>query len=122
MANHTYPDARIHAYWDRRSLQEIGVQPGWFCKHGSCSIWFQVLRVYDGMLVCIARDPAKGTELVLHGPNYTRVDWLCPSLPVGDVIVAEPRAKNFFDKFYREPSAMAAFATHPMNQEGPVHV
>lgn len=118
----TYPDARVHAYWDRRSLHEIGVQPGWFCRHSSCSIWFEVLRVYDDMLVCVARGASKGTELVLHGPKYTRLDWLCPTLPVGEVILAEPRAKNFVDKFYPEPAAVAAFASHPRFAQEAPHV
>ncbi|MBK6616310.1 hypothetical protein [Ottowia sp.] len=101
----------MHAYWDTRTLAEIGVQPGWFCRHGTCSIWLEVLRVFEDMLVCVSRSPAKGTDLVMHSRTYAGLDWLSASMPVGSVILAEPRAKNFFDKFYPEREAMAAFVT-----------
>lgn len=84
-----------------KTLRQIGVQPGWFCQHGSCSIWVEVLRVFDDSLTCVARNPRKGTEFVFHTNMHGGTSAFSPEKPDGHWIDRD-RKKNFYDKFHPE--------------------
>ena len=80
----------------------LGVQPGWFVRFGSCSIWFEVIDVFtDRMVECVARDPRKGTELVSIGNFFSSITAFATACPGGSWI-SKDRKKSFYDKFYPE--------------------
>ncbi len=82
--------------------ESLGVQPGWFVRHGSCSIWFEVIDVVAGRWVtCVARDPKKGTEMVSIGNFFSSITAFATACPGGSWI-AKYRKKSFYDKFYPE--------------------
>jgi len=88
-----------------KTLAELGVKPGWFCQHSGCSIWVEVLEVWDNMLLVVARRPADQTDLVTHHPSrYSGIWTLSDELPNGYWIrgVGLNRRKNFYDKFHPE--------------------
>lgn len=85
-----------------KSLAELGVQPGWFCRHGGCSIWFEILRVHAGAVLCVARDPAKQTEHVFHYSGWSGLWEVADGKPPGSHWIDRARRKNFFDKFFPE--------------------
>lgn len=109
----------INLLRETKSLAEAGVTRGWFCRYGGCSIWFEVVDVFDDMLKCTGRSAREGTNLVIHSSRngYRGVSEVCDSLAEvmrnGAVILSEPRAKNFVDKFNKEPEAVARFGQHP---------
>ena len=85
------------------NLQDLGVQPGWFVRYGCCSIWFEVLQVFQNSVVCVARDPAKGTELALVGEFYSAINEFCDGNQ-GHYRhwIDKDRRKSFRDKFFPE--------------------
>lgn len=85
-----------------KTLAEIGVQPGWFCRHSGCSIWFEIITVFDNAVVCVSRDPKKRTEYARHGEGWSAIWELSEEQPEGSVIFKD-RKKNFYDKFHPEP-------------------
>lgn len=82
-------------------FKKWGVKPGWFVRHGTCSIWFEIIDVFDNSLTCVARDPKKGTEYCMLGDFYGAIDEVTDTLPDGSWIKAN-REKNFYDKFNPE--------------------
>jgi hypothetical protein len=94
------PTGRVPADHSK-TLAQIGVRPGWFCRHSSCSIWVEVLQVFDDCIICVARDPSKAKDHVFHKSSHTWVDAFCPGKPAGNWIDRD-RKKNFYDKFHPE--------------------
>lgn len=88
-----------------KTLLEIGVKPGWFCRHSGCSIWFEILTVYDTAVSCVSRGPDKGTSYVRHGQGWGAISELSENKPVGNYILKD-RTKNFYDKFYPNDSVV----------------
>ncbi|HHH9443057.1 TPA: hypothetical protein ACP32N_005045 [Pseudomonas aeruginosa] len=85
-------------------LHQLGVAPGWYVRYACCSIWFEVTHVFEGMVLCVARDPKKGTELAHVGDFYSAINEFCTGKPGGGAHwIAADRAKNFYDKFFPEP-------------------
>lgn len=96
---------------DTRSLEQIGVQPGWFVRSAACSIWLEVQRVHGSHITCSARDPSKLTTMVSQGLHYSGIDQLSDGSPdgqwiAGDGSPAKPRTKNFADKHHPEPHSI----------------
>lgn len=113
---------------DTRSLEQIGVQPGWFARSAACSIWLEVLSVQGTHLTCSARDPATRTSFVSQGLHYSGIDQLSDGQPdgqwiAGDGSQAMPRLKNFLDKFHPEPDRIVPaglreqLAVHELQRE-----
>ena len=87
------------------NLVSLGVQPGWFARSACCSIWQEVQSVHERFLIVAARDPKKGTELVMVGDFYSALNDVASSLTRHDQwikVVEGVRSKSFHDKFYPE--------------------
>ena len=85
-----------------KTISEIGVQPGWFVRYGDCSIWFEVIRVYENAVVCVHRDPARKTEYLSMGTHFSAINEFEPEAPAHSRWIAADRRKSFYDKFYPE--------------------
>jgi|AZIJ01.1.fsa_nt_gi hypothetical protein len=81
-------------------LNALGVQPGWFARYGSCSIWFEVLWVSSNMVGVVARDPKKGTDIFSVGRHFSALARVTDTRPKHENWIAADRMKNFRDKFY----------------------
>jgi len=85
-----------------KTLSEIGIQPGWFVRYGSCSIWFEVLDVFDTAVSCVHRDPLRKKDFLQMGSHFSAINELSPRAPAGSRWIAADRSKSFFNKFYPE--------------------
>ncbi|HCF2447008.1 TPA: hypothetical protein NIA45_004676 [Pseudomonas aeruginosa] len=87
------------------NLVALGVQPGWFARSACCMIWQEVQSVHERFLIVAARDPKKGTELVMVGDFYSAINDVASSLSRHDQwikLVDGVRSKSFHDKFFPE--------------------
>lgn len=85
-------------------IDNIKVEEGMFCQYGGCSIWFEILHVYDGALSVSSRNPSKQTEYIGNYHINSPMFKLSKELPTGNWITGhgKGRKKNFYDKFYPE--------------------
>lgn len=67
----TYP--RVIRVEANTNLKQIGVQPGWFVRAGSCSIWFEVQHVYDKAILVATRDPRRVSDVVSVGNSSAQL-------------------------------------------------
>lgn len=84
------------------TLEGLQVEPGWYVRSACCSIWCEVVSVVGSWVVCVARDPRKGTDMVSIGDNYSSVNEFCIGKPSGLRWIAADRTKSFYDKFFPE--------------------
>lgn len=63
------------------NLKQIGVQPGWFVRAGSCSIWFEVQHVYDKAILVAARDPRRVSDVVSVGNFFSAINEVSSVAP-----------------------------------------
>lgn len=86
-----------------KTLADIGVEPGWYCRHSGCSIWFEVLDVSGNALTCVARDPRQpGSTRVVHNGLWSGLWALADGRPDAYHWIDRNRRKSFFDKFHPE--------------------
>lgn len=106
---------------DTRSLEEIGVAPGWFSRSGACSIWREVQSVWGSAVSSSSRDPAQATTMDSQGLHFGGLDEVCSGRPNGRWIAGDgtherPRLKNYIDKYWPEPHCVVA-DDHPLRPE-----
>ena len=65
----------------KTNLKQIGVQPGWFVRAGSCSIWFEVQHVYDKAILVAARDPRRASDVVSVGNFFSAINEVSSVAP-----------------------------------------
>lgn len=58
--------------------------------------------MYERAVLCVSRDPKKGTEHVSIGDSYASINEFSAGLPAGNRWIARDRTKSFYDKFFPE--------------------
>ena len=74
----------------------MNIKPGDFIQHDGCVIFFEVESVHSTFVICAARDPKHGTDLV-YTDKITAISTETPRRHV-----KLNRTKDFYDKFYPE--------------------